>query len=95
VVQLYLTHEGVAGAARKELHGFQRIHLARGQTRTVTFKISDRDLSVVENDGLRRIVNGKVKTWIGGGQPPAAANALSADGVSAQFTITSEKTLPN
>jgi len=95
VVQLYLTHEGVAGAARKELHGFQRIHLARGQTRTVTFKISDRDLSVVENDGLRRIVNGTVKTWIGGGQPPAAANALSADGVSAQFTITSEKTLPN
>ncbi|MFI5098541.1 MAG: glycoside hydrolase family 3 C-terminal domain-containing protein [Candidatus Acidiferrales bacterium] len=95
VVQLYLTHEGVAGAALKELHGFQRIHLARGQTRTVTFKITDRDLSVVEPDGQRRIVNGAVKLWIGGSQPPVAAKQLANGGVSAQFRITSEKTLPN
>jgi beta-glucosidase len=70
VVQLYLTHEGEAGAALQELHGFQRIHLARGQTKTGTFTIRDCDLSVVETDGQRRIVNGTVKTWIGGGQPP-------------------------
>jgi len=95
VVQLYLTHEGVAGAALQELRGFQRIHLARGQTRTVTFKLSDRDLSVVETDGQRRIVSGTVKAWIGAGQPPAAARKFSGDGVSAQFTITSERTLPN
>lgn len=93
VVQLYLTHEGVAGAALQELHGFQRIHLARGQTRTLTFKIRDRDLSVVEPDGQRRIVSGTVKAWIGGGQPPAAAKKLAGDGVSAQFRITSERTL--
>jgi hypothetical protein len=43
----------------------------------------------------RRIVNGTVKAWIGGGQPPAAANRLSGDGVSVQFTITSERMLPN
>ncbi len=94
VVQLYLTHEGVAGTALQELHCFQRIHLARGQTRTVTFKLSDRDLSVVQADGQRRIVNGTVKAWIGGGLPPAAAGKLAADGVSAQFAISSEKTLP-
>jgi beta-glucosidase len=95
VVQLYLTHEGVAGAALQELHGFQRIHLARGQTRTLTFTIRDRDLSVVQADGQRRIVNGTVKAWIGGGQPPVAAKKLASDGVSALFTITSEKTLPD
>jgi len=95
VVQLYLTHDAVAGAALQELRGFQRIHLARGQTRTVTFKISDRDLSVVGTDGQRRIVSGTVRTWIGGGQPPSAAKKLASDGVSAQFTITSEKMLPN
>jgi beta-glucosidase len=95
VVQLYLTHEGVAGAALQELHGFQRIHLAHGQTMAVTFKIRDRDFSVVETDGQRRIVNGTVKAWIGESQPPAAANRLSGDGVSAQFSITSERILPD
>jgi beta-glucosidase len=92
VVQLYLTHEGVAGASRKELRGFQRIHLASGQSQKVTFMLSDRDLSVVDAEGKRRIVKGTVKAWIGGGQP--AANK-SAAGVSTQFSIASEKTLPD
>jgi beta-glucosidase len=30
VVQLYLTHVGVAGAPRRTLQGFQRIHLSPG-----------------------------------------------------------------
>jgi beta-glucosidase len=94
VVQLYLTHEGVAGAAPKELHGFQRIHLARGQSEKVTFTLRDRDLSVVDADGKRRIVSGTVAGWIGGGQP-SEANKLGAAGVHTQFKITSEATLPN
>ena len=95
VVQLYLTHEGVAGAALKELHGFQRIHLARGESRTVTFTLRDRDLSIVDADGKRRIANGPVRVWIGGGQPEAAAAAPSTSGVSTQFNIASEQTLPD
>jgi len=95
VVQLYLTHEGVAGAAQQELRGFQRIHVVRGQSRKVTFSLRDRDLSVVETDGKRRIVNGTVKVWIGGGQPSAATRKGVSDGVSAQFEITSERTLPD
>src|SRR4029077_17394151 len=43
VVQLYATHEGVAGAPLRALRGFQRIHLDRGQTKTVTFQLHDRD----------------------------------------------------
>ncbi len=69
VVQLYLMHDGVAGASLKELRGFQRIHLAHGQSKTVTFSLHDRDLSIVDADGKRRIVNGTIKAWIGGGQP--------------------------
>jgi beta-glucosidase len=94
VVQLYLTHDGVAGASRHELRGFQRIHLARGDSRTVTFNLRDRDLSIVDPDGKRRIVNGIVRTWTGGGQPAVTENKRST-GVSNQFTITSEKTLPD
>jgi beta-glucosidase len=95
VVQLYLTHEGVAGASLRELHGFQRIHLTRGQSKTVTFKLSDRDLSVVDTDGKRRIMNGEVKAWIGGGQPVTEGRKFVTAGVSTQFKITSEKTLPD
>jgi len=97
VVQLYLTHEGVTGAALRELRGFQRIHLTRGQSKRVTFSLRDRDLSVVGTDGKRRIVNGTVKVWIGGGQPAAGTKTskLAAAGVSAQFRITSERTLPD
>lgn len=93
VVQLYLTHDRVAGASLKELRGFQRIHLAHGQSKTVTFSLQDRDLSIVDADGKRRIVNGTIKAWIGGGQP-AASNTSSANGVATKFSITSEKELP-
>jgi beta-glucosidase len=93
VVQLYLTHDGVAGGSLKELRGFQRIHLAHGQSKTVTFTLRDRGLSVVDSDGKRRIAKGTVKAWIGGGQP-AAASTSGAHGVSGKFSITSEKELP-
>jgi beta-glucosidase len=95
VAQLYLTHEGVAGAPQRELHGFERIRLARGQSKTVTFKLSDRDLSVVDTDGHRRIMNGEVKAWIGGGQPVTEGSKSATAGVSTQFKITSERTLPD
>jgi beta-glucosidase len=95
VVQLYLTHENVDGAALKELRGFQRIHLVHGQTKTVTFSLRDRDLSVVDTEGKRRIVNAEIKAWIGGGQPAATTEKFASDGVSAKFKITSEATLPD
>jgi beta-glucosidase len=95
VVQLYLTHDGVAGASQHELRGFQRIHLAKGESRTVTFNLRDRDLSVVDPDGKRRIVNGVVRTWIGGGQPAGTENKHASTGVSGQFSIATEKTLPD
>jgi beta-glucosidase len=93
VVQLYLTHEGVAGTALKQLRGFQRIHLARGQSKVVTFSLRDRDLSIVNTDGKRLIVTGTIKAWIGGGQPNGPNKPVS-DGVSTQFKISSERTLP-
>lgn len=95
VVQLYLTHEGVAGAALKELRGFQRVHLARGQTKTVTFKLRDRDLSVVDSEGTRRVAQGKVTAWIGGGQPAVAGQKIASAGVGTEFDIYWEKKLPD
>jgi beta-glucosidase len=91
VVQVYLTHPGVAGAPLRTLKGFKRIHLESGQKQTVQFILRDRDLSVVDGSGQRRIVPGNVQVWIGGGQP--AGRAKSA-GIAAQFTLDTATTLP-
>ena len=93
VVQLYLTHAGLAGAPLRELRGFKRIHLAPGQSQRVAFTLRDRDLSIVDADGKRQIATGQVRAWIGGGQP--SGNTTKVAGVSAAFGITSAKVLPD
>jgi beta-glucosidase len=95
VVQLYLTHPGLSGAPARALRGFERIHLERGEKKTVKFVLRDRDLSIVDESGKHRIVPGKVEAWIGGGQPIATAGRAKPEGVAAQFTITGEATLPD
>jgi beta-glucosidase len=95
VVQLYLTHPGLRGAPARALRGFQRIHLERGEKKTVKFVLRDRDLSIVDESGKHRIVPGKVEAWIGGGQPIATAGLAKPEGVAAQFTIIGEATLPD
>jgi beta-glucosidase len=88
VVELYLWHPGVDGAPLHALAGFRRIHLAASASQTVTFTLNDRDLSTVDEAGIRRVVPGPVEVWIGGGQP-AAAGQPATKGVSAKFNITS------
>ena len=95
VVQLYLTHSGVAGAPLLALRGFHRVHLDRGETKTVSFSLRDRDLSVVDPDGRHRIVPGTVAVWIGGGQPSSKFRNATRAGIRGQFTITTEAMLPD
>ncbi len=95
VVQLYLTHPGAAAAPLRALQGFQRVHLERGQKRTVSFTLRDRELSVVDDSGKRRIVAGRVDVWVGGRQPVSRPGLPETAGARAQFTITGEATLPD
>ena len=94
VAQLYLTHEGVDGAAVRELRGFERVHLAPGESKMVTFTLRDRDLSVVDAQGKRAVVPGAVRFWVGGGQPVAREGLVKAAGVEGTFSLTSSKELP-
>jgi beta-glucosidase len=94
VVQLYLTHPGVAGAPLRALEGFQRVHLQPGQKRTVSFSLANRQLSVVDAAGQRRILPGKVQVWIGGGQPVSRPGLARPAGVETSFTLTGSATLP-
>jgi beta-glucosidase len=95
VVELYLTHTGIEGAPLRALAGFQCVYLEPGASKTVTFSLRDRDLSVVDESGVRRIVPGDVKVWIGGGQPIAGSGQLASAGAETQFRITSAATLPD
>jgi beta-glucosidase len=94
VVQLYTSHPDAAGAPIRSLAGFTRVHLQPGETKTVALTLKDRALSVVDEQGVRRIPRGTVKLWIGGGQPVARAGVAEPAGKKAQFRVTSEKTLP-
>ncbi|HEY1264584.1 MAG TPA: glycoside hydrolase family 3 C-terminal domain-containing protein [Terriglobales bacterium] len=95
VAQLYLTHAGVAGAPIRSLEGFQRVHLARNEKKTLSFMVRDRGLSVVDEAGKRRIIPGKVSVWVGGGQPVAPPGTTKSAGVETEFTISGEATLPD
>ena len=93
VVQFYLAHPSFDGAPIRALAGFQRIHLDAAASKTVDFTLRDRDLSIVDEAGVRRIVPGTVDVWIGGGQPIAGPGQPPTKGVRTSFEITSGATL--
>jgi beta-glucosidase len=93
VIQIYLTHPGIPGAPLRALKGFQRVHLERGQKKSVSFTLRERDLSIVDEAGKHRIVPGKVEVWIGGGQPVTRGGLSKTAGAWTQFTITTDATL--
>jgi beta-glucosidase len=94
VAQLYVTHPQQSGAPLRALQGFQRVHLKKGETRTLTFRLKDRGLSTVDAEGVRSIRPGKVDVWIGGGQPVSRAGLSMPAGVRTSFAVDGQKQLP-
>jgi beta-glucosidase len=93
VVELYLTQLGVEGAPNRALAGFQRVRLEPGESKTVKVSLRDRDLSIVDGEGVRRIVPGDVKVWIGSGQPIQGPGQPPTAGSETSFRITSSAKL--
>jgi beta-glucosidase len=89
VVQLYLSFPDVKGAPVRALRGFQRIHLAAGESQKVRFELKDRDLSMVSEAGDPMIAEGQYKVSVGGGQPNT-----SAPTVAGAFNIKGTQKLP-
>jgi beta-glucosidase len=52
-----------------QLVGYQRVHLAAGESKTVTFDLEPRWLSEVDSKGDRSVQEGSYKLAIGGAQP--------------------------
>jgi beta-glucosidase len=94
VVQLYVSRD-VPGAPVRSLHGFMRVHLKAGETKSVAFKLDAQAMSTVAADGSRSVQPGPVKLWIGGGQPVARPGLAKAPGVDATFTVEGTTALAN
>ncbi|GGB38817.1 glucan 1,4-alpha-glucosidase [Sphingomonas metalli] len=89
VAQLYLNFPDVPGAPRVALRGFQRVALKPGETRTLRFDLTPRDLSSVALDGTRAVAAGHYRVTVGSGQPDTGAPGTSAD-----FTAQAGAALP-
>jgi len=86
VVQLYVEKPG--DKAAPTLAGFQRIHLAPGEDKVVTFELDARRLSQVDASGARKVGVGRYRLHLGGGQPG------HAETVKTEVAVLGETVLP-
>jgi beta-glucosidase len=90
VAELYLTYPQLPGAPLRALRGFTRVHLNAGTSLHVTFTLTPRDLSMVDESGDRLVAPGVYSVSIGSGQP-----GTDAPGVDGSFQIMGEEKLPD
>lgn len=66
VVQLYI-HDKIASVTRpiQELKGFEKIFLKRGESKIVTFELSDKELGFYDNQGKYIVEKGEYRIMIG------------------------------
>jgi beta-glucosidase len=64
-VKLYLVPKAMIGAPLRILVGFEKIHLHKGETKTVQVAIAPRQLSLVLPDGSRSVHPGEYELYLG------------------------------
>jgi beta-glucosidase len=86
VAELYLARPAAQG--NPVLRGMAHVHLAPGATQTVSFTLTPRDLSTVDEQGKRSVQPGEYSVMIGGAQPSAAEH------VTGSFAVTGSEPMP-
>jgi beta-glucosidase len=80
VVQLYLSDVAASvPVAKRQLAGFRRVHLEPGAKRNVTFCLSPRQFSLIDDAGHRVIEPGAFQITVGGRQPSAEDIVATTD----------------
>jgi beta-glucosidase len=78
VVQLYVEDlESSCAVPNRDLRGFDRMALASGESRRMTFQLTPRDLSLIDARGQRILEPGRFLVTVGGCQPDARSVALT------------------
>jgi beta-glucosidase len=93
VVQLYVKDlEASVAVPHHALRGFERITLAPGEARTVTFTLTPRDFSLIDDAGRRILEPGAFRIHVGGSQPDARSIALTGQApLAVDVTLTSPR----
>jgi beta-glucosidase len=68
-VEFYLVPKNIAGAPLRTLVGFEKVHLLKGEAKTIQATIDPRRLSIVGADGTRSVQQGDYELFVGGSQP--------------------------
>jgi beta-glucosidase len=90
VVQLYVSDlESSVPVALRSLAGFQRIALAPGERKTVSFTLSAKQMSVIDENGNRVVEPGSFRVCVGGKQPgfSGSADATTTGTVQGKFKL--------
>jgi beta-glucosidase len=78
VVELYVKDvESSCVVPHHELRGFRRVHLKPGESQRVSFVLTTRDLSLIDERGRRVIEPGTFRFSVGGSQPDARSVELT------------------
>ncbi|MBE6723944.1 MAG: beta-glucosidase [Ruminococcaceae bacterium] len=78
VAQLYIDSAGLAGQPNYRLRGFRRVRLEPGETREVSFPLTEADFTLFDRDGIASFVPGSYRIWAGGSLPDARSRELGA-----------------
>jgi beta-glucosidase len=87
VAELYLRGPQGEGAPLHALVGFQRVALAQGETKHVSFTIAADDLSQATKDGSRTVEEGGYSVFLGGAQPGEAPGAEAKFAIHGQSVV--------
>lgn len=87
VVQLYVKDlAATVPVAIHSLQGFKRIHLKAGESQTVSFVLTPRQLSVIDNQNQRIVEPGEFEITVGGMQP--GVSSPSTETRTAKLSVT-------
>jgi beta-glucosidase len=93
VVQVYLSDlEASVRIPRWQLSGFSRVRLPPGRSAPVTFTLTPRHMSLIDEKGSRLLEPGRFRVFVGGSQPDSRSAALAgARPLSAEFSVTGDE----
>lgn len=86
-VEAYLIPKHAEGAPLRELVGFQKVQLCRGESKTVQMTLTPRELSLVAADGTRSVQQGEYELYVGGGQPEKSSGVMMRFRVQGHFDL--------
>lgn len=88
VAEVYLQQPKADLTPRLTLAAFKRVHLAPGESRSLTFALDPRTLSQVDATGARAVLPGTYRVSMGGAQPDTASFGGTT------FTVSQKQDLP-